>query len=329
MQKMIVLALSLISSSGYALSFSHLDWEMACDNTHTCRMAGYQADTTAPVSILLSYPAGTEAQLTGRVQLLDAPPQAYLTLNAQPYGVLQFHNNQADLTAKQLQQLLVMARKNTRIELRHATTTWRVSDRGLTAVLLKADEYQKRVGTSSALLAKGIKSSRQVRRALALPSSRIHNYRRAKAQHYALNSKQAKALAPRLKQATNSEDCPLLWQTQQQTDNQLSIYPINAKQVLVERPCWQAAYNFGAGMWVMDKNLSTVQQLVTTSGTSFSAGQIFSYQKGRGLGDCLSIDEWAFTGQRFKPSYHAVSLQCKGFQGGAWKLPTLITQVSH
>ena len=329
MQKIILLALSLISSSSYALSFSHLDWEIACDNTHTCRMAGYQADTAAPVSILLTYPAGAQAKLTSKVQLLDAPPQANLTINAQSYGVLRFHNNQADLTPKQMQQLLATARKNTHIELRYGKTTWRVSDRGLTAVLLKADDYQKRVGTSSALITKGNKGSGQVRPAVALPSYRIQNYTRAKAQHYALNSKQAKALAPRLKQATNSEDCPLLWQTQQQTDGQLSIYPINAKQVLVERPCWQAAYNMGAGMWLMDKNLSTVQQLVTTSGTSFSAGQIFSAQKGRGIGDCLSIEEWAFTGQRFTPSYRALDLQCKGFQGGAWKLPTLISQVSH
>lgn len=39
------------------LSFQHDDWEVACDNTRTCRAAGYQSDDggeALPVSVLLT-----------------------------------------------------------------------------------------------------------------------------------------------------------------------------------------------------------------------------------------------------------------------------------
>lgn len=329
MQKALLLGFSFITSPLYAMSFSHLDWEMACDNTHTCRMAGYQADGAAPASILLTYPAGAHAKLTAKVQILAAPAKASLWINAQHQGLVDFKNHQASLSQEQIQAVLATARQNSRIELRQGKNTWRISDRGFSAVLLKADEYQKRLGTSSALVAKGQQSSYQVRQAAPLPIYHLTHYTRAQAQHYAFDSTLAKALVPLLKKATTREDCPQLWQEHEQLHSKLTIYPLNAKQVLVERPCWQAAYNFGAGMWLMNKQLNQVQQLVSTSATSFSEGQIFSAQKGRGLGDCLSIDEWALVGYRFRPSYSAVNLQCKGFIGGAWQLPTLITQVSQ
>ncbi len=37
------------------VNFTHHDWELACDNTRTCRAAGYQSDDDQlPVSVLLT-----------------------------------------------------------------------------------------------------------------------------------------------------------------------------------------------------------------------------------------------------------------------------------
>lgn len=329
MQKLFLLSLMAVHGSVYAMSFSHLDWEMACDNTHTCRMAGYQADENPPISLLLTYPAGAKATLTGNIQLLDAPKQANLWINGKNQGVINFKQAKAQLSKEQLNKILATAKQNSQIELKSAQHVWRLSDRGLSAVLLKADVYQKRVGTTSALSAKGNQNSNRVRASAAMPSYRIAQYTRGKAQHYALNAVQAKALMPLLKKATTEDDCPNLWQGNDLEGAKLTIYPINTKHVLVERPCWHGAYNFGAGMWLMSKDLKKVQQLVTVSASSFSEGQIFSSHKGRGIGDCNTIDEWVFTGQRFMPSYRAVNLQCKGFAGGAWDLTTLVSKVSY
>lgn len=50
---------------------NYQDWDIACDNTGTCRLAGYQADETeTPVSILFTRKAGANAAVAGEVSLL-------------------------------------------------------------------------------------------------------------------------------------------------------------------------------------------------------------------------------------------------------------------
>ena len=66
-----VLALLLPSAQAappVGLSFSHNDWEMACDNTRTCRAAGYQGDDDElAVSVLLTRKAGPRQPVSGEV----------------------------------------------------------------------------------------------------------------------------------------------------------------------------------------------------------------------------------------------------------------------
>ncbi|MFX9065572.1 DUF1176 domain-containing protein, partial [Acinetobacter baumannii] len=52
------------------LSFDHKDWQLACDNTRTCRAAGYSVDgDEMPVSILLTRKAGPGQAVTGEVMI--------------------------------------------------------------------------------------------------------------------------------------------------------------------------------------------------------------------------------------------------------------------
>ena len=54
------------------LVFAHYDWELACDNTGTCRAAGYhdeEAETAAALSVLLTRAAGPQAPVTGQLML--------------------------------------------------------------------------------------------------------------------------------------------------------------------------------------------------------------------------------------------------------------------
>lgn len=61
-------SLSLAAIQG--LHFSHKDWEMACDNTGTCRASGYQSDQEIdrPVSVLLTRAAGTTSAVQAKVK---------------------------------------------------------------------------------------------------------------------------------------------------------------------------------------------------------------------------------------------------------------------
>ena len=52
--------------------FEHKNWEIACDNTGTCRAAGYQAgEEDQAISILLMRDAGADAAITGEITVID------------------------------------------------------------------------------------------------------------------------------------------------------------------------------------------------------------------------------------------------------------------
>jgi len=52
------------------VSFTHHDWTLACDNTRTCRAAGYQDyDDEHAVSVLLTREAGPRAAVAGQLML--------------------------------------------------------------------------------------------------------------------------------------------------------------------------------------------------------------------------------------------------------------------
>jgi hypothetical protein len=66
---------------------------------------------------------------------------------------------------------------------------------------------------------------------------------------------------------------------------------------------------------------------VTDSGSDYTGGRITSAQKGRGIGDCWSFDEWVWDGRRFAPIRSGTTGMCKGMAGGAWPLPTYVATV--
>ena len=60
------------STALQGLYFQHQDWELACDNTGTCRAAGYQSDDNfeQPISMLLTRQAGAKTAVQGQLQYL-------------------------------------------------------------------------------------------------------------------------------------------------------------------------------------------------------------------------------------------------------------------
>ena len=62
---------STASMASTAIEFTSQDWQVVCDNTRTCRLAGYQAENNSefPVSVLLVRRAGANAVVDGKVKL--------------------------------------------------------------------------------------------------------------------------------------------------------------------------------------------------------------------------------------------------------------------
>ena len=132
-------ALPAIAAVQAPTTFSHFDWELACDNTRTCRAVGYQAGDAEPgVSVLLTRAAGPGAHAGRPAPLGEVTP-----------GV---GSAAGKLSAAQTSALLAAVLGKTAVTSTDGKTDWQLSGNGANAVLLKVDEFQGRIGTPGALV---------------------------------------------------------------------------------------------------------------------------------------------------------------------------------
>ena len=340
-----------LAAPGVALAhsgihFNHGDWELACDNTGTCRAAGYQHDETPAhaISILLTRDAGAKAAVSARLALpvRDGTP-APDTLNLQLQtddGAAQTHGDIAlkpdskdetrygDLNAAQTAALLAALKaKSARITLSAGGQDWKLSPSGAAAVLLKMDDYQQRVGTPSALIRPGKRDkavlppqAAPVIRAAAVPATAAQTLNPGDADYTALRQKLAA-------KAQDKAECSAL--DGNAITAAITLYPLNNKQQLAETPCWIAAYNTANLYAIISADRKTVQAVAGDPNDShhYQNGVIEGGLLGRGLGDCANKTLHIWDGKTFILAYEGGSEQCKGFPGGAWKLPTRVSKI--
>jgi len=106
------------------------------------------------------------------------------------------------------------------------------------------------------------------------------------------------------------------------------VVRLNARKLLVSSLCWRGAYNAGDSYWVINDTPPYQPHQVTDSGSEHKNGIITANQKGRGLGDCWSSEEWVWNGTQFVHTQSSTTGMCRLIApGGAWQLPTLVTDV--
>lgn len=320
------------------ISFSHHDWELACDNTRTCRAAGYQSeeDGAPPVSVLLTRKAGPRQPVTGKLmignygeedKLNKLPPifKLSMQINGRNLGQVTMHKDTlvADLSSEQIAALLAVLSQKSNIEWTAGDSRWRLSDKGATAVLLKMDEFQGRIGTAGALIKKGPRSDDSVLPLLPAPVVIVPPLPKAQSNDNQWVTEKSKVLRDALLTII-TDDCSLT------PEAELSITRLTDTKLLVSTQCWNAAYNSGDGYWVVNQAPPFQPVLITTSGSHFSDGSIVASHKGRGLGDCWSSQAWTWNGKEFVHTESSTTGMCKLVApGGAWSLPTLVTDVRH
>ena len=350
------------------LHFTHHDWELACDNTRTCRAAGYQADDAAlGVSLLLTRVAGPGAPVQARVALgeydaqaeaaasrAQGPGRLVLWVDGRALGTLAWPVAQGGppgqqgqaaqnapagtagpshfgLNAAQLQAVLAaLLQPKARIEFRHGGQVWRLSHRGASAVLLKMDEAQGRIGTPGALARPGVgvgaRSESQALPPLPVPvlrAVRVPAQGTTSTPPPGLGRQALTALRQALLQQVDHDAFP-----PDSEEGQLLFAPLSGGQWLVSTLCWRGAYNEGHCMWVVNARPPHQARLVTDQASSYEAGVITAFQKGRGLADCVSDEAWVWDGRAFARSGASGSGQCKLISpGGPWALPTWVVKV--
>lgn len=336
-----LLPLAAQAFSPNGLRFSHHDWELACDNTGTCRAAGYQADESDPhaVSVLLTRVAGAGQAVTAQVQIgqygdnpvVDALPAQFrlvLHINGKDLGQLTFGKETltVDLSPQQSAALVAALARSADIRLTRGSDTWQLSDKGAAAVLLKMDEYQGRIGTSGALLKKGPRPESAVPPAAAAPVIPFTPRSKAQPGDDSFARRNTRALLAALRAADPQQECSDLHE-RADADIELTASRLAPGKMLLSTRCWLAAYNSGSGYWVINDRPPFQPVLVTSEANNDDGDVLSAFQKGRGLGDCVASRSWRWDGKQFRLSEDTQSGMCRMIApGGAWSLPTVVTR---
>lgn len=326
------LSAPLLAAPLTGFSFEHKDWEISCDNTGTCRAAGYGINTSE-VSVLLTRNAGPEQDVKGVVTFArvedDIPDNASVNLfiDNQDLGTLTAQDNDHfRFNSTQVSALILALVHDQNIELSLNGKRKTLSGAGVNAVFLKMDAFQQRIGTQNALLRKGAANDAHILKAppapviVAAPAIRS-------APELPLTPAQQQKIGPQI--AAQRAECD-----DQDNENipaesrQLTLIALDKTHALIKGLCWRAAYNEGYAMWVVDSALATTPQLITTDASSYADGTITFFNKGRGIADCVSGEEWVWDGKSFVRSLKYTTGGCREIvSGGTWMLPTFVSQV--
>ena len=337
-----VLLLTLLPVAAMATSIkgigNYQDWDLVCDNTGTCRMAGYQDESSDPVSILFTRAAGENAAVEGKFTILpfgeaDRDVQVgqdiEIWLNGKSLGKVKHISDDAPdkLTEEQTKALLSGLKKESEIRLTYGKTTLKVSDKGAAAAMLKMDEFQQRLNTPSALIRQG-QEKHAVLAPQAAPKVDAVSVNNRKTIELKRGEKQYDNVLALLRKA--HDGC-----VDEDLESQdIMIYPLTHNKVLAEALCFKGAYQGTNYYAVLDDKLSKVEQVLAEqyneAGYDEKQGYAFvrgSY-KGRALGDCWAGQDAVWNGKIFIRTSHWMTGACyKGFTGGAWQLPIFISDI--
>lgn len=307
------------------VSFSHNDWELVCDNTLTCRAAGYQADSGEhqQVSMLITRVAGPNTALDIQLQIGDdGSAKGPLRFKVGKAALSGLDAGTASFDEGQIRAVLPELLKSD-----DATVTanggkkWTLSLAGLNAVLLKMDETQGRVGTPGALVRKGAKPESSVLPPVPMPVVNVVKPPKARPGDAALPARIFASLdiAAVKEQCNNSTDF---------SAKSLEVFRLSSSKVLLSMGCGMGAYNYSSLLWIAnDKPPYAPVSLEANGDFDDKDASVTSAMKGRGIGDCWSSETWHFNGTTFVRTSATGDGMCRGFAGGAWSLPRYVSRI--
>ena len=339
MKKVLLLTLlpvAAMATSIQGIGENYQDWDLVCDNTGTCRMAGYQDESSDPVSILFTRAAGENAAVEGKFTILpfgeaDRDVQVgqdiEIWLNGKSLGKVKHISDDAPdkLTEEQTKALLSGLKKESEIRLTYGKTTLKVSDKGAAAAMLKMDEFQQRLNTPSALIRQG-QEKHAVLAPQAAPKVEAVSVNNRKTIELKRGEKQFNHVLALLRKANSCDDEDI-------TSQDITLYPLTQNKVLAEALCVRGAYQGTNYYAVLDNKLSKVEQVLAEqyNRAEYDEKQGYAFvrgtYKGRGVGDCWSSQDAVWNGKIFIRTSEWTTGSCKGFPGGAWQLPTFVSDI--
>ena len=337
MKKVILLSLlpltAMAAPSLKGFEQTYQDWDLICDNTGTCNMAGYPEGDgfEHPVSILFTRSAGEKAPVTAQLALLPEDvgnKTAEIILNGQSLGAIQNISEEgiAKLSEKQTTELLTALKGNADIEVAFGEFKEKVSDKGAAAAMLKMDEFQQRLNTPSALIRQG-----QEKHAVLAPKAEskidavsVNNRKTIELKRGEKQFNHVLALLRKAHDGCVDEDLE---------SQDITLYPLTQNKVLAEALCVRGAYQSTNYYAVLDDKLSKVEQVLEDQynfayyDEKLNALIVEGSYKSSGLAESWYGYEAAWNGKTFITTAEDTSGSSKGFIGGAWGgLPAFVSE---
>ena len=317
------------------VEFEHNDWSLACDNTRTCRAAGYSPQAAGNLlSLMLERAGGPGTKVFARLRngedgVSPTPTGALrLRLNGKHLGPVRDtgDGDKELLQQAQTDALVAALPRQARIEIIDGQgKAWPISDSGAAAVMLKMDEAQGRLGTPGALVRRGNKAEASVPAALPVPVIMRGKLVAPRASDVALAAvpalrKAMIATLPKPDECSGMRDDP---------DARIEIERLDAQHVLAMASCFVGPYNMSNGYWVIRDKAPYQATFVTDLAEDFERDDatLRGRFRGRGVGDCISANDWVWDGERFVKSSDFTTGQCRNVLGGHWTLPTVVSTV--
>lgn len=244
----------------------------------------------------------------------EAADHLAMRIDGRALGEVKLKDAGGKLNAAQTKALLAAVLKSSEIRWTAPQGDYVLSTTGATAVLLKMDEFQCRIGTPGTLVRKGTKAEASVPPAVSVPSVKVARVTNDDIDPSLLTTPQRHGLLAELRRTVvtkNGNECEAFDGGMPRAKN-LDIRRLSKQHLLVSLTCWNAPYS---------------PVLITSNGTEYGKGVLVSHQRGRGLGDCGNSETWTWDGNKFVRTGADISQLCKSFPGGAWSMPSLVTKV--
>jgi hypothetical protein len=292
------------------------DWTVGCDNGRHC-----QAVALMPEDM----PEDAATIVVERGPAADAVPQISFSLNSEAARGLAADRRKLDIQLvvaqggpsvgpKDVPKVLAALRSAVELELLDAggKTLARVSLAGASAALLYMDDQQKRIGTVTALARPGPAAAATVPSPPALPEVRAAPV--SKARPIILSAARVKALRKERGCEIDEVGGP----------DEMEIHALDARRSLVLLACGSGAYNVSYLPLIAEASGGSVRIEPApfdsmTAGwdgmlvnADWDDGEISSYAKGRGIGDCGVAQRYAWDGGRFRLVEQSEMGECRG-----------------
>jgi hypothetical protein len=292
------------------------DWAVACDNARHCEMTSlYPGEGPFPdesekydgAVFSIERAAGPDGGFMVEADISsDQKRETSIRVDGQVIAGGMPKNNILTFTGADANRIVAAMVKGKELSVTDigGALIGRTTLSGSSAALRFIDAGQGRADTVTAAVAKGSKPASAVPAAIAAP---VVRFIRPMGKPVAMSKAMRDAL-------DKESDCGSSYEGGEGDPPAVETYALGGGKTLALLPCGSGAYNFSTVPYIVEGGHAVLARfdymgggdatpsspLLTNAGWDEKTGQLSSYDKGRGIGDCGASEEYVWDGAMFR-----------------------------